>query len=1284
MVIGKSYLKIIFREIKKSFGRFAAIIGIVTLGVGFLVGILSSTPDMQISADKYYDENQMTDIFIKATMGLTEDDLKTVAALSGVEKITPAYVTDAVIQTSQEEMLTARIYGLPLEDNETNQMVNHLTLTEGRMPQQPSECVVQRAIGNWSAPPVGSEIQLIQEDSDEDDLTERFSTLKYTVVGIVENPFYFSSEKERSSVGSGRTDTILYIPRECYLLEVYTDFYLTLSDAITMNTFGDDYEALVNNYVEQLEQIADKRSVIRFEEVYSEAEEKLTDAQQELADAQKEIEQELTDAWHDLENARNELDDGWQELLNGRQELEDEIADALLKIVDSEKELADAAADLEKGEQELLEGEAELRDGEKQYKEGAATLRDGERQYDEGVKEYEAGIAQFAAAWSQLEAGQKALEETRLALEQGEKEYADGAKQLQENENLLKQGEQEMESRVVAMMSELGFSVSDINEALDILEDSSATASLKQEIDNKRQEAQAQIDELKRTEKKLQQQIEVETDPDNLKLLQTQLQEIQVSIEQAEGALSQLPTGDQVVAETANTLRTEKNKMEESKAAIEKGKQQLTANRQKLDDGWKAYNEGKAGMDAAIAQYNVGKTEMDAAAAQLQISKAELADGWAELNSAKAGIDEGWAELENAKKELKKGRQEYEDGLKALTDAKTSLAEKTAEAKQELADAEIELNDAELEYTDGLLKYEDGKAEAEEELADARRKLADARQKLAELETPKWYILDRSSNVTFAGYKINVQKVADIAKVFPVFFFLVSALVTLTTMTRMVEEERTQIGTLKALGYRELDILLKYLVYCGLATAIGCIMGVLIGFRLIPIALNNAYISMYNLPPLITRFEWPYVLASCLTEAACTLFATYSVCHQSMKEKPALLMLPQAPKAGQRIFLERFHYLWKHLSFSYKATIRNIFRYKKHLIMTVLGIGGCTALMLTGFGLEDSVSTIANTQFESIWKFDLRIDISDEEPDTVLSEFLKQYPYMPVYSESGVLRSENGEHEATVYVPQNAGQLENFVLLHDRKTDTPLFFDENGVLLAEKLADELGLSVGDIFELENGDGDRADFTVTGITENYAGGYAYIGPEVYRRQFSEAIPNLLLVKSEISLEKQTQTAELLLTSDQVSNVEFHSQTKASYDNLLQSLGYIVLLLIIAAGALAVIVLYNLTNININERMRELATLRVLGYYHKEVAAYIFREITILSILGAVFGLFVGFGLHRYVIVRAETVEIMFGRTIEASSFLWSGILTLLFSALVNLLMLPKLRKLDMTESMKAVD
>ncbi|GHU56770.1 hypothetical protein FACS189442_5560 [Spirochaetia bacterium] len=575
--------------------------------------------------------------------------------------------------------------------------------------------------------------------------------------------------------------------------------------------------------------------------------------------------------------------------------------------------------------------------------------------------------------------------------------------------------------------------------------------------------------------------------------------------------------------------------------------------------------------------------------------------------------------------------------------------------------------------------------EAELEIADGRQKV-DA----IDIKSPEWYVLDRNANVGYVNFMMNSEKIADIAKVFPVFFLLVAALVALTTMTRMVEEERIQIGVLKALGYRKRIIASKYLIYCALTGILGSAVGMVSGFQGLPVIIYHAFGTMYHLPPLVTEFNWPFGLVACGLVLLCTMGATVSASYHALWEKPAALMLPRSPKPGKRIFLEYIPFIWRNMKFTHKVSARNLIRYKKHFVMTVTGIAGCTALMLTGFGLRDSMIDIARTQFSDILKYDLRLELRDSEVwDSRLTAFLngnQPKKRLEIHSESGYLIGEKARLSTVLYVPRPRENLGDFINLQNRKTGQPLEFGVNSVIITEKTAEELGVKAGDRITLENSKGSRGEFALSGVTENYVGSTVYIGEESWWRTFGEvpSYPTLFVQTGLTTQAEQDAATAEALASDTVGAAEFTSRTQESYNNLLTSISFVVLILILAAGGLAVIVLYNLTNININERSRELATLRVLGFHQGEAAAYIFREITILSIVGTGVGLILGIPLHAFVIGVAETPELMFGRNIAPVSFVLSAIFTMLFSALVNLLMLKKIRNIKMAESMKAVD
>ena len=483
----------------------------------------------------------------------------------------------------------------------------------------------------------------------------------------------------------------------------------------------------------------------------------------------------------------------------------------------------------------------------------------------------------------------------------------------------------------------------------------------------------------------------------------------------------------------------------------------------------------------------------------------------------------------------------------------------------------------------------------------------------------------------------------------------------------------------------------KYLVYCGLASILGSAAGLFTGLRLLPSVLWTAYASMYHLPDFVTQFSFTYALFSAVPVVLSTMIATYAACRQVMKENPSTLMLPKAPKAGKRVFLERVRFLWSHMTFSQKATARNLLRYKKHFFMTVTGIAGCTALIVTGFGLRDSLGSITETQYNEIYHYDLMIGLKEiTQADAQLNGFLQNKErvesWAGLFSSTGNVFYNNEIYTTTVYAPENAEEFTKMIQLRDRKSGSAIPFSHSSVIMTEKLAEVAGIDTGDTFTLENKDGDTAEFVLEGTTENYTGSFVYIGKDAYSRAFENNFSrNALMVKTTISdASGQDSALTEILTFNAVSNASFISQTKTSFDNLLSSIDFIVIVLILAAGALAVIVLYNLTNININERRKELATLKVLGFHPEEVAGYIFRETTLLSIIGTLAGLLLGVLLHAFVIQTAESAEFMFGRSISPLSFLLSAAVTLFFSFVVDLLMYKKLKNIEMVDSMKAID
>jgi putative ABC transport system permease protein len=1254
--ISKAYIKTLFRQIQKSFGRFAAIFGIVALGVGFLAGLTATTPVMHFSVDAYYDQNYMADVFIKATMGITEDDVEAISSMNEVERVMPAYVTDVLMENDLDKRLTVRIYGLSFHKMqfEDEEVVNRLQLIDGRMPTSQNECLAELGGGCLSGTKLGTTLKISPDNQDFENIEDIYRTTEFTVVGIVTNPFYFSWEREPSPIGNGRLDAVLYVDESCYALDVYTDVYLTIADTLPLTAFTEEYESKVETIVEKIEALGYTRSEIRYADVLREAREEIDKAKAEYTDAKHEAEAELASAWRELEDGKAELADAWQEIQDGKKELAEakeilikETLDAQKQINDGRNELAEALADLEKAEHELEKAKEQLAKGEKEYEEGYDEYRRGRRRlssaqavFDEGEREYLSRVSQLEAVNDEIKREEKNLEKAAAKLSDARAEYEEGLRVLSQQQDQF----DGLMAQLLDVLSVLGLDYESAEEILQALE------------------------------------------KDTTGELTTAVNTVLASAELPADA----PHSADELLESWNMLNVSRKALDEAEAEIRAGES--------------AYLAGLQQLSYAKTEYEAAKAQLDAAGAEIEKNRSKLEDGWeelahgrAELRNARKELDQAHSEIQEARQKIDEGWEDYRNGLAELADAQATLEEEVAKAKEDIRKAEDDLAQGQLEYEEGLRELGDGEAEywkaksdAEEELNDAWSKILDAEKEILDLESPEWYVLDRKSNVSYMSFSANTEKVAAIAKVFPVFFFFVAALVALTTMTRMVEEERTQLGTLKALGYSKSTIMSKYIVYSGLASVLGCIVGLLAGFRLLPSVIWSIFESVYRLPSLDTQFRWDLALISSSMANLCTIGSTIAACYSELNEKPAALMRPRTPKAGQRIFLEYITFVWSRMKFTHKATARNLIRYKKHFFMTVIGVAGCTALLVAGFGLKDSIGDLAYKQFDEITKYDLLIKLNDTENiDHVLAAFLndseKVVEYVEVLAQSGHVIGKGQRVATTIYVPRSSSDLIKAVNLRERVSGKKINFDDSSVVLTEKMANNLNLRPGDIFTIENENGESGEFRLSAITENYAGTYAYINRDDYMACFQDQqASNALMVKTLIDPSRQDAAITEILTSDSVSSAEFVAQVKESVERLLSSINLVIVVLIISAGALAVIVLYNLININIEERRKELATLKVLGFHDEEVARYIFREVSILSIIGSFVGLGLGILLHAFIIRTAETPDFMFGREVSTLSLTLSAAITLFFSFVVQIIMSMKLKKIKMVDSLKAIE
>jgi putative ABC transport system permease protein len=672
----------------------------------------------------------------------------------------------------------------------------------------------------------------------------------------------------------------------------------------------------------------------------------------------------------------------------------------------------------------------------------------------------------------------------------------------------------------------------------------------------------------------------------------------------------------------------------------------------------------EAGIKAGEQQLAEGTAKLEASKSQLELNKKELSEGEAKLISSRAVLDASRNQLDSEKKKLEEGRRK-------------------AQAEFDAAREKISSSRDELEK--GQRDYDTAKKESDEKIAEGYTKISDAEKEINKIEKPVWYVLDRNMHADFVSYGKAADRIAAIAQVFPVFFFLVAALVCLTTMTRMVDEQRTYIGTLKALGYSKLDIASKYLLYALFASIGGSIFGLLIGFKIFPTVIFNAYGIIYSLPSVITEFNIFYAALSTGFAVVSTTSAAWAACYKELMEAPAVLMRPKAPKAGKRILLERIKFMWSRLTFTQKVTARNLFRYKKRFFMTVLGIGGCTALLLSGFGLKDSIFSIVSKQFDELYNYDMAVNLKEDKVNTITTGNGVS-DYILVRQKSVDAGSKEDEKSVFLFIPEDTEKLKKFITFRDRTTKKPVNLTDEGVVLTEKLSKMLEVGPGDEIYIKDSDNKRLSVKVSGVTENYVSHFVYMSPNTYEKLYGEKpkFQELLAQTTDTSEAFEDKLSKELLKKREVSSVGFTTGISNNFKDMIGSLNYVILVLIISAGALAFVVLYNLTNVNITERLREIATIKVLGFYDNEVSNYVYRENIILTIIGMAFGLILGIFLHRFIVVTAEIDFVMFGRNINPLSYAYSAVLTIVFSGLVNIVMHFRLKKIDMVESLKSVD
>lgn len=1059
---------------------------------------------------------------------------------------------------------------------------------------------------------------------------------------------------------------------------------------------------------------------------YEDGKSQLEDAKTELADGKKQLEDaktELTDGKNQLEDAKAQLADGKSQLESARSQLSSsksqldtarsQLDDGWSQVNAAKAQLADGQAQLDSAQKQVTSGLAELEENQKTLDENKAKLADGKAQLEAGEQQLETAKQTLTTKQSELDqskaeitAGQQQIESTRTQLNAQKQQITDGLSQVSAGEAQLQEGISALESakaQLTELQSQLETVRASYNAALEnpdasqeeidilaaqvsALEEQEAAVS--QQIQASEAQIESQRQQLAATRSELESGLAAVED--GLSQLSQKESELNAGREQITAGQAEIDAGWIQIQEQENTLAASKAEIEAGEQELEKGQKQLKAAKKKL-------NKAQKEIDSNAETLAAGQAELDANVAKLNDSEAQYASGLEQYNSGARQIAENEAKLTSGEQEIAENEAKLADGEKEIADNEKKLADGEKEItdnEKKLQDAAKDLKKGEKDLADGKKEYEDAKKDAEDEIAENQQKLNDAKKELEDLEMPEWMVTDREDLPEYTDYGDNADRLRNIGQVFPVIFFLVAALISLTTMTRMVEEQRTQIGTLKALGYKKSAIAAKYICYAFFATLLGSVLGMLIGEKIIPYIIITAYGIMYhNVANTISIDYQPgFALIASAASVVCTVGATLFASGKELQETPASLMRPPAPKEGKRVLLERLTFIWKHLSFSWKSTIRNLFRYKKRLIMTVFGIAGSMGLMLVGFGIQDSISDIAAIQYRELQHYDgMVIEDSDatEEEHAELFEYMKENEQIAHCNRVQMTKisAPKGSSNISIYlfVPESLSEFAKDVTLKNRITGETYELTDEGAAISEKTASLLGLKVGDMIPLKKGDKEYK-VRVAVITENYMSHYLYMTPRVYEQTFGEKpeYENIVFTMQEDCKDDLEMAGSRILANPGALSISYTSSLASQVDRMLSTLDAVILVLIVSAGMLAFVVLYNLNNINITERQRELATLKVLGFYDGEVSQYVLRENVILTVLGIMFGAVFGILIHRYVITTVEVDAVMFGRNIKPLSFLYSGILTSIFSIVVNGVMHFKLKTIDMVESLKSVE
>ena len=1314
------YGKDIARTIRGNLRRFFAIAIITTLGVAMFSGLEAACEDLRRSGDRFFDAQKLFDLQVMSTLGLSEEDVEVLSEAEGVEEAEGVWQETADVRVGDS---TGSVTLRALSDR-----FNLPYLLSGRMPEKADEAVVTQKFLDDNDAAVGDVFVVRAPEDDEADGTEdetgengeseedaetelefgnsesALRHMKFRIVGAVTDALEVNNTASGAvSYRSAATnrDTIYLLP-EASDNELYAVIYLRVAGAAEEYCYEDTYTSRVadiKTYIE--DEIMEDREAARYTEVTSEALEKIkeaeSDAREELADAREELEEGRQTLKEELEEAESELQDGEKQLEDGRRQLEEgestltqkeqeasgQLASARQQLASQRQQLENADAELKQKEAEALpqlkEAEEKIAAGrtelEEQEKEVRAKISSGRKEIVSGRAQIEAGSAEIDAALEQIVAG-------RAEAEAGLKQIAAGRAEAEAGLEQIRTGRAEAEAGAAQISAGL-------------------------------EQAEAALQQLQETAAQIPAPVQQPPAHDG----QTSASGEQSADPGTQSAVpgSQYAAADEQMAAAIAAAQQQIEQLEAQRAEVEQQIAQLDAQQTGLEQQIAQLDAQQTEVEQQIAQLTEQETALTAQKEELTAQLASLEEKQTELDAqektaeeqftaARAEIDSQENTLKEQKEALQTARKQIDEGFALLQQGEAAFAGQAAYGQQQIDAARTELEenrqkleDSEEELAEGWAEYEKGKREGEEELAegweeyrkgekDAQEKLADARAKVEEIDMADWYVQDRTSLGGYANIGSDADSIEAIATVFPIVFFVVAILISLTTIARMVEEDRGLIGTYKALGFTDREIRQKYLIYTGAAAGTGSLIGSLAAFLLLPWFIFTIFSTMYLLPEYRYSFIPGYGVTGVVLFAGGVMAAAWMACRKELQHMPAALMRPRAPKPGMRVFLEKIPALWKRMSFLNKITARNLFRYKGRMLMTIAGIAGCTALLMFGFAINDSVHDLMPRQYEQTVHYDI-MAVAEPGEMQVLEDELKGEmiaSYTEAVITSVVLKNEDGrELDAQLIAVPAGDDLAAYVTTETTAGEERILRDGE-VFVTQNAGNVLRMTAGDSFRAQLPDLERADLTITALVKNYLGNYVYMTSKTYEEMFGPYEANAALACFRENYPEQTAFCDTLGEKEEILTCVSRQDLLKNFDTSFALISMVVYVVIVMSAALAFVVLFTLATTNISERERELATIKVLGFYDREVHMYIDKETVILTVIGIAAGIPVGYAFAQTLTAILNLPSIYLAVSLHPVSYVISAALSLGFSLIVNIITDRTLNRINPVEALKSVE